>query len=97
LVFVHELKGKEVYGKRGIKVGKIEDVEVDNNWQVKALDVKMSNDIAKVLGEKAGFMKEKVVALPANMLGPIGDTVTLNQEINNFDELRQNIRTERAF
>ncbi len=97
MVAVHELKGKQVYGKRGIIVGKIEDVEVDNNWQVQALDVRMNDDVAKVLGEKADFMKKKVVALPANMLGPIGDNVTLKQEINNFDELRQNIRTERAF
>jgi sporulation protein YlmC with PRC-barrel domain len=97
LVSVHELKGKEVYAKRGIKIGKVEDVELDdNNWSVTALDVKMNDDIAKIYGEKAGFMKKEIVPLPAKMLGPIGENVTLKEEITDFDALRGSIRTERA-
>ncbi len=95
---VHDLKGKEVIAKRGIKIGKVEDVELDDNdWSVTALDVKMNDDIAKIYGEKAGFLKKEVVPLPANMLGPIGDNVTLKEEITDFDSLRGSIRTERAF
>jgi sporulation protein YlmC with PRC-barrel domain len=97
MVTVHDLKGKEVYAKRGIKIGEIEDVELDSNWTVKALDVKMNEDVAKVLGEKAGFMEKKVVPLPANMLGPIGDNVTLKEEVKDFDELRSGIRTEKPW
>ncbi len=95
---VHDLKGKEVIAKRGIKIGKVEDVELDDNdWSVTALDVKMNDDIAKIYGEKAGFLKKEVVPLPANMLGPIGDNVTLKEEITDFGSLRGSIRTERAF
>ncbi len=98
MVSVDELKGKEVYAKRGIKIGKVEDVEIDdNNWSVKALDVRMNDDIAKVYGEKAGFMKKEIIPLPANMLGPIGDNVTLKEEIKDFDALRGSMRTERSF
>ncbi len=96
LVTVHELKGKHVIAKRGIMVGEVEDVELDNNWQVKALDVRMNEDVAKVFGEKAGFMKKQIVPLPANILGPIADNVTLTEEIKDFDELRGNIRTEKT-
>ncbi len=98
MVNVDKLKGKDVYGKRGVKIGKIEDVEIDdNNWSVKALDVKMNDDIEKIFGEKAGFMKKQIVPLPANMLGPIGDNVTLKEEITDFEALRSQMRTERSF
>ncbi len=98
MVSVHELKGKEVYAKRGIKIGKVEDVELDdNNWSVKALDVRMNEDIAKIYGEKAGFMKKEIIPLPAEMLGPIGDNVTLKEEIKDFDALRESMKTERSF
>ena len=98
MVNVNKLKGKDVYAKRGIKIGKVEDVEIDdNNWTVKALDVRMNDDIAKIYGEKAGFMKKEIVPLPAEMLGPIGDNVTLKEEIRDFDALRESMRTERIF
>jgi sporulation protein YlmC with PRC-barrel domain len=97
LVNVNKLKGKDVYAKRGIKIGKVEDVEIDDNWSVKALDVRMNDDIAKIWGEKAGFMKKEIVPLPANLLGPIGDNVTLKDEIKDFDALRESMRTERSF
>jgi PRC-barrel domain. len=97
LVNTHDLKGKDVYAKRGVKIGEVEDVELDNNWQVKALDVKMNDEVAKIYGEKAGFMKKQVISLPANLLGPIADNVTLKEEITNFDELRGNIKTEKPW
>jgi sporulation protein YlmC with PRC-barrel domain len=98
LVSVDKIKGKEVYGKRGVKIGKIEDIELDaNNWQVQAVDVKMDEDVAKIYGEKAGFLKKQIVPLPANLMGPIGETVILKEEITDFDSLRGQVRTERSF
>jgi sporulation protein YlmC with PRC-barrel domain len=97
MVSVRELKGKDVYAKMGVKVGEVEDVELNSDWSVAALDVKMNDNVAKVLGEKAGFMQKKIVPLPANLLGPISaDKVTL-QQIQDFDVIKSNIRTERSF
>lgn len=97
MINTHELKGKDVYAKRGIKIGEVEDVELDNNWQVKALNVKMNEEVGKIYGEKAGFMKKQVISLPANLLGPMtADNVTLKEEITDFDALRGNIKSERA-
>jgi sporulation protein YlmC with PRC-barrel domain len=98
LINTHDLKGKDVYAKLGVKIGEVEDVELDDNWQVKALDVKMNDEIAKIYGEKAGFMKKQVISLPANLLGPMTtDNVTLKEEITDFDALRGNIRSERPW
>jgi sporulation protein YlmC with PRC-barrel domain len=99
MVSVRELKGKDVYAKMGVKIGEVEDVELNSNWSVAALDVKMNDNVAKALGEKAGFMEKKVVPLPANLLGPISDTdrVTLAEQIQDFDALRSNIKSERAW
>jgi sporulation protein YlmC with PRC-barrel domain len=97
VVSVDKLKGKDVYAKRGIKIGKVEDVELDdNNWSVTALDVRMDENVSKIYGEKAGFMKKEIVPLPANMLGPIGDNVTLKEEIKDFNALREQTKTERS-
>ena len=96
MVSVRELKGKDVYAKMGVKIGEVEDVELNSNWSVAALDVKMNDNVAKVLGEKAGFMQKKIVGVPANLLGSISaDKVTL-QQIQDFDAIKSNIRTERS-
>ncbi len=97
-----KLKGKEVFGKRGIKIGRVEDVEIDdNNWQVKVVDVKMDEDISKIYGDKAGFLKKKIVPLPASKMGPLSsdETITLKEELtpNELDNLRNEIRTERSW
>jgi sporulation protein YlmC with PRC-barrel domain len=97
MVSVRELKGKDVYAKMGVKIGEVEDVELNSNWSVAALDVKMNENVAKALGEKAGFMEKKIVPLPANLLGPIGDKVTLTEQIQDFDALRSNIKSERSW
>jgi sporulation protein YlmC with PRC-barrel domain len=97
LVSVDKIKGKEVFGKRGVKIGKIEDVELDaDTWAVEAVDVKIDEDVAKLYGEKAGFLKKEIVSLPANMMGPIGENVILREEISDLNALRGHIRTERG-
>ncbi len=101
LVSVDKLIGMDVFAKRGVKIGQIKDVEVDeNNWSVKIVDIKMNDDVAKIYGEKAGFFQKKIVPLPATMLGPVsGDTVTLKEELSDkdFENLRSEIRTERSW
>lgn len=101
MVSVDKLKGTEVFGMRGVRIGKVEDVEIDeSNWAIKVIDVKMDEDIAKIYGEKAGFLKKKIVPLPAAKMGPIsGETITLREELtpSDLDSLRGEIRTERAW
>lgn len=97
MVSVRELKGKDVYAKMGVKVGEVEDVELNSDWSVAALDVKMNDNVAKVLGEKAGFMQKKVVGLPANLLGTISADKETLQQIQDFDAIKSNIKTERSF
>jgi hypothetical protein len=80
------------------KLGKIDELISKNKPDIICLqEIKMNDEVAKVFGEKAGFMKKQVVPLPANLLGPISDNVTLKEEITNFDDLRANMRSERSF
>ncbi len=101
MVSVDKLKGTDVYAKRGVKIGTVEDVELDdNNWTVKVVDIKMDEDVAKIYGDKAGFLKKKIVPLSANKMGPIsGDTITLKEELtaSELENLRSEIRTERSW
>jgi sporulation protein YlmC with PRC-barrel domain len=95
---IDKIKGKKVIAKNGMMLGKVEDVELDeNNWTVTTVDVKLDSNVEKLYGEKSGFMKNSILPLPANLMGPIGeDSIYLTEKITDVESLRQQIETKRA-
>ncbi len=98
MVKIEKIKGKKVIAKNGMMIGKVEDVELDdNNWTVTTVEVKLENSIEKLYGEKSGFMKKSILPLPAHLMGPIGeDSIYLNEEVTDVESLRAQIETKRA-
>ena len=98
LVNIEKVKGKKVIAKNGMMIGKVEDVELnDNTWAVTTVDVKLDDNVAKLYGEKSGMMKKSIVPLPANIMGPIGeDSIYLNEKISDVESLREQVETKRA-
>jgi sporulation protein YlmC with PRC-barrel domain len=98
LVKPDKIKGKKVIAKNGMMIGKVEDIELDeNNWTVTTVDVKLESSIEKLYGEKSGFMKKSILPLPANLMGPIGpDSIYLKETVTDVESLRQQIETKRA-
>ncbi len=97
LVKIEEIKGKNVIAKNGVNLGKVEDVDLDNNWSVKTVDVRLNDDVAKLYGAKGGFMTKSVVPLPSNLVGPITDgDIVLKEQITDVNSLREQIETSRS-
>jgi sporulation protein YlmC with PRC-barrel domain len=98
LVKMEKIKGKKVITVRGMAIGKVEDVEVDdNNWAVTTVNVKLDDDVAKLFGLKGGMMTKSEVPLPASLMGPIGeDSITLKEAITDVNSLREQVETHHA-
>jgi sporulation protein YlmC with PRC-barrel domain len=97
MIKIDKIKGKKVIAKNGMLIGKVEDIELDeNNWTV-TVEVKVEDSIEKLYGEKSGFMKKSIMPLPAALMGPIGeDSIYLNEKITDVESLRAQIETKRA-
>ena len=94
MVSVQKLLGKTVITKKGTVLGKVADIELDdNNWTPVTLNVELSDEVAKTYNIKSGPMKKSVVPLAFKMIGSISDTVMLAQEITNINELRNSATT----
>ena len=97
LVSIKKLLGKTVITKKGTILGKVDDVELDDlTWTPITLYVELSDQVAKTYVAKSGFMTKSVVPLPGKMMGPIGDTVMLTEEITNIGELQNQVITNRG-
>jgi sporulation protein YlmC with PRC-barrel domain len=94
MVKVNELKGKKVFAKRGMLIGKVEDVELDETtWGLKSVDVKLEDEVAKLYGAKGGFMTKSVVPLPATLIGQMGEDIMLKEEIKDVSSLLDHLKT----
>ena len=97
MVRIEKIKGKKVIAKNGMMIGKVEDVELDDNtWIVTTVEVKLDDNVAKLFGEKT-WMKKNLVPLPASLMGPIGEeSIYLNEKVSDVPSLVQQIETKRA-
>ncbi len=97
MVRIEKIKGKRVIAKNGMMIGKVEDIELDeNSWAVTTVEVKLDDNVAKLFGEKT-WMKKNLVPLPASLMGPIGeDSIYLNERVTDIQSLVQQIETKRA-
>jgi len=95
LVSIMSLIGKTVITKKGTVLGKLADMELDdNNLTPVTFSVELSDEVAKTYGAKGGFMKKSMIPLPIKMIGtPITDNVMLTEEITNINELRKSVTT----
>ncbi len=97
LVRISNFLGKTVITKKGTVLGTVEDLELDDLTRTPVtLYVELSDQVAKTYVVKSGFMTKSVVPLPFKMVGSIGDSVMLTEEITNIKELQNQVQTERG-
>jgi sporulation protein YlmC with PRC-barrel domain len=94
LVKIDKIRGKKVFAFNGMLIGKIEDIEIDdNNWAVTEVNVKLTDDVAKLFGT-SGVMKKSEVAIPINYFGPMSaESVALKEQVKDVNSLREQIET----
>ena len=89
-----KLKGKEVLGAKGYVIGEVEGLDLDlSNWQVKGLQVSLTDDAATELGFKRPLLSKVVIIIPSEIVGIVGNFITLDEDIENLEALVECIKS----
>jgi sporulation protein YlmC with PRC-barrel domain len=84
------LKSKKVVGTEGYILGEINDLNVDFNlWQATAFYVILSDEAVAELNLKKPFLRRIVICLPTELIGAVGDVVTLKEPIRNLKDVAE--------
>jgi sporulation protein YlmC with PRC-barrel domain len=97
LVRPEKILGKKVITYKGMLMGEVNGIEVDeNNWTITQVEVSLAKEMEKLFDIKSGMMSKSVVPLPVSIMGPIGaDSITLKEEIKDPKELLERATSER--
>lgn len=90
MLAAESLRGKKVIGVKGVLIGEVEGVEIDmKNWQVTNFRIHLSDDVAKQLGYRTGFMgmSKPTISLPIAAIDQVGDVITVKNEISELKDL----------
>lgn len=98
MVRTEKVMGKKVITYRGMLMGEVAGIEIDeNNWAVTNVDVSLTKEMENLFGVKSGMMSKSIVSLPVSLMGPIGaDSITLKEEIKDPKELLERLSTKRS-
>jgi sporulation protein YlmC with PRC-barrel domain len=89
-----KLKGKKVLGAKGYVIGEVEGLDLDlSNWQVKGLQVSLTEDAATELGFKRPLLSKVVIIIPSEIVGVVGNFITLDEYIENLEALVECIKS----
>ena len=86
-----KLKGKQVITKDAFYVGEISEVNMDEEWRVTHLQVKLTKEATKEIGFKKPFLGHVTICLPVKYVIAIKDVTTLSisrAELENIPECK---------
>ena len=87
-----KIKGKKVFTARGLHLGEVDDIEIDDNWVI-MVDVSLTKDAEKLFDVKSGMTHKSIMPIPASLMGPIGpDRITLTEVVADPKELIARVR-----
>jgi len=89
-----KVEGKRVVSPNGFLVGEVEGLDVDfSDWQVKGLQVSLTDEAAFELGFSRPFMSKVVVVIPSKAIGAVENFVTLDEGMENLKSLVECIKS----
>jgi sporulation protein YlmC with PRC-barrel domain len=97
LIRPEKIHGKKVYTYKGLLMGEVDGIEIDeNNWAITQVDVTLAKEMEKIFDVKSGMLSKAVLPVPISLMGPIGeDSIKLKEEISDPKELLERVTTER--
>jgi sporulation protein YlmC with PRC-barrel domain len=92
-----KIHGKKVVTFKGLLMGEVEGIEIDeNNWTITEVDVSLTKEMENLFDIKSGMMSKSIVPLPVNIMGPIGtDSITLKTEISDPKQIVEQATKQR--
>jgi sporulation protein YlmC with PRC-barrel domain len=86
MIDISTLKGKIVITKDAFNVGEISEANMDDDWKITHIQVKLTKEATNILGLKKPYLGHTTVCLPTYYVRSIGDVITLSR---NRDELKE--------
>jgi len=97
MVRPEKIMGKKVITYKGMYLGDVAGIEIDeNNWTITEVDVAITKEMENIFDIKSGMMSKSIVPLPVSLMGPIGDNITLKEEIKDPKELVAKVSSTRG-
>ena len=75
---IGKLKGKQVITKDAFYVGEISEANMDEDWRITHIQVKLTKEATKGIGLKKPFLGHVTICLPVKYVIGIRDVITLN-------------------
>jgi sporulation protein YlmC with PRC-barrel domain len=89
-----KLKGKRVIGAKGYAVGEVEGLDLDlKNWRIRGLQVGLTDEATNKFGFKRPFLSKVIVVIPSQIVGTVGNFITLDESIENLEALTECIKS----
>jgi sporulation protein YlmC with PRC-barrel domain len=88
LVDASRWHGKKVIDSKGNVVGEVEIVDIDTEkWVVTGFQVGLTNEAALDAGYKRPAMGQIIVVVPTDLVGSIGDFITIKGTTRDLKDL----------
>lgn len=89
-----KVEGKKVVSSKGYSMGQVEALDVEpTNWHVTGLQVSLTDESATELGFKRPFVSKVVVIVPSDVVGSVGNFVSLKTAVENLKSLVECIKS----
>jgi sporulation protein YlmC with PRC-barrel domain len=86
MVSLSELKKMEVISADGKVIGTVQDVAINDKWNITGFTVKLDNDVAKGLGKQTPVMSALRLEIGVQQIKSIGDKVVLWKPLKELGE-----------
>jgi sporulation protein YlmC with PRC-barrel domain len=84
---ITKLKGKTVITKDAFNVGEITEADMDKNWKITHVQIKLTKEATKELELKKPYLGHVTICLPVEYVRSIGDVISLNKNRNELKEI----------
>ena len=86
MIEISTLKGKMVITKDSFNVGEFSEANMDDNWRITHIQVKLTKEATNELGFKKPLLGHVTICLPVYYVKGVGDVITLSR---NRSEMQQ--------
>lgn len=81
MAYLSEIKKMEVLSSDGTVVGTVEDVTIDDQWNIKGLTLRLDKNVARSMGKPVPAFSALKLDVGLDIIKSIGEKVVLNQPL----------------
>jgi sporulation protein YlmC with PRC-barrel domain len=87
MIEISKLKGKTVITEDSFNVGEISEANMDDNWKITSILLKLTKEATDYLGFKKPRFGHITISLPIGYIKGLRDVITLNKKRSELNEI----------